>query len=54
LGNRATCLAAGMNDYVAKPFQPPILFAAIDRWTPTGVKSPPFAAAEVDLGKERV
>jgi hypothetical protein len=42
-----------MNDYVTKPIQPPILFAAINRWTLLGLESPPLAA-EVDTGKERV
>ncbi len=49
VGQRETYLAAGMNDYVTKPIQPPILFAAIDRWTLGGVESPPLAA-EVDMG----
>ena len=44
-GDRERCLAAGMDDYVAKPVQPAALFDAIERWaagtavpaTPTGV-----------------
>ncbi|MGJ4891882.1 ATP-binding protein [Bradyrhizobium sp. HKCCYLRH3099] len=32
VGQRETYLAAGMNDYVTKPIQPPLLFEAIRRW----------------------
>ncbi|MFN0180301.1 MAG: response regulator [Gemmatimonadales bacterium] len=31
-GNREQCLAAGMSDYLAKPFAPPALLAAVARW----------------------
>lgn len=33
VGQREKYLAIGMNDYVTKPIQPGVLFAAIERWT---------------------
>jgi CheY-like chemotaxis protein/HPt (histidine-containing phosphotransfer) domain-containing protein len=32
-GDRELCLEAGMDDYVTKPLEPKVLFAALDRWT---------------------
>jgi CheY-like chemotaxis protein/HPt (histidine-containing phosphotransfer) domain-containing protein len=31
-GHRETCLAAGMNDFVSKPFQPDELYGVIEKW----------------------
>jgi two-component system sensor histidine kinase/response regulator len=30
--DRAACMAAGMNDHVAKPVDPPVLFDTLSRW----------------------
>ena len=32
VGQRESCLAAGMNDYLSKPFEPADFYAVIDRW----------------------
>jgi CheY-like chemotaxis protein len=31
-GDRERCLDAGMDDYVSKPLEPRVLYAALDRW----------------------
>ncbi len=34
--DRAACLAAGMNDHIAKPFDPELLYATLARWLSPG------------------
>jgi two-component system sensor histidine kinase/response regulator len=33
-GDRETCIAAGMNDYIAKPIDLAVLLATLKRWKP--------------------
>ena len=42
-GDREVCLEAGMDDYLAKPFQPAELYAVLSRW----LKPPTESDAEV-------
>ncbi|MGY3454443.1 ATP-binding protein [Bradyrhizobium sp. USDA 4353] len=50
VGQRETYLAAGMNDYVTKPIQPPLLFDAIRRWAlPQYADAPPLQPGRLDM-----
>ncbi|MBL8396878.1 MAG: response regulator [Candidatus Accumulibacter sp.] len=37
-GDRETCLAAGMDDYLAKPFNRGALYQVLERWKPTDLR----------------
>jgi CheY-like chemotaxis protein len=37
--DRQACLAAGMNDHVAKPAEPEVLFAALEKWLDSPAKA---------------
>ena len=47
-GFRENCLAAGMNDYIAKPFDLPQLFRVLSQWIPRHVAAPCPAPAAAD------
>ncbi len=44
-GDREKCLAAGMNDHVAKPIDPDLLFAALNTWVLPGQRAVPTGMA---------
>jgi two-component system sensor histidine kinase/response regulator len=51
--DREKCLAAGMNDHIAKPVNPAEMFATLARWINPSVRSEPIPAAlarTVDAG----
>jgi PAS domain S-box-containing protein len=49
VGQRESCLAAGMNDYLAKPFEAADFYAAIDRWGGSVESADPLAVSAETL-----
>jgi two-component system sensor histidine kinase/response regulator len=47
------CLAAGMDDFIAKPVDPERLLATVSRWMGTAAASSPPAVADVGAGQQR-
>jgi CheY-like chemotaxis protein/HPt (histidine-containing phosphotransfer) domain-containing protein len=46
LGDRERCIDAGMDDYVTKPLEPRVLFAALDRWIAPASSDAKFPPAD--------
>ncbi|HZW25951.1 MAG TPA: PAS domain S-box protein [Gallionella sp.] len=46
--DRERCMAAGMDDFIAKPVDPEQLFSTLMRWLPTAAITPPAAPAAPD------
>jgi TMAO reductase system sensor TorS len=56
-GDRGRCLAAGMDDYLSKPFNKADLHALLSRWLPQPAEAAgptPAAAVAADTGKDEV
>jgi CheY-like chemotaxis protein/HPt (histidine-containing phosphotransfer) domain-containing protein len=50
LGDREACLAAGMNDYVSKPFERAALLATLAQWIARGTSAPETPVDWLDIG----
>ncbi|MEO8257565.1 MAG: response regulator [Acidobacteriota bacterium] len=51
-GERARCLASGMDDYLAKPFRAPQLYAMVEGWVPGPAALPDQTAVLVPVDLE--
>src|SRR3954451_22605521 len=47
-GDRERCIAAGMDDYLAKPLRPDEVDAVLDRWLPAGADEPEPEGSALD------
>ncbi|MEW5719800.1 MAG: response regulator, partial [Chloroflexota bacterium] len=48
-GEREQCIAVGMDDYIAKPISPDVLYATLRRWLPRSIAPSVPAPAEISL-----
>jgi DNA-binding response OmpR family regulator len=53
-GSREQCLAAGMDDYVAKPVKLNDLTAALRKWVPSKLPSSQLGAPDADARSELI
>lgn len=52
VGDRKRCLAAGMDDHVAKPIEPEILFETLIKWIPAFEREPAIFQAPQEITPE--
>ncbi|WP_078118624.1 transporter substrate-binding domain-containing protein [Thiosocius teredinicola] len=50
-GERERCLDAGMNDHIAKPIDPAVLFATLQRWLPASRDKQAFVRGEASSSR---
>ncbi len=53
-GERDRCIAAGMDDYLAKPITPAVLFTTLRRWLPKYVELPGESPAPAQVTPNNV
>ncbi len=53
-GDRDRCIAAGMNDHIAKPIDPTGMFRTLLEWIPAGERELPDPAADASVGSDSV